>query len=411
MTSLFDPISLRGLTAKNRIWVSPMCQYSVEQHDGVPTDWHLVHLGSRAVGGFGLIITEATAVSADGRISPEDTGLWNSGQVDAWRRIVDFVHGQHAHIGVQLAHAGRKSSTYAPWHGKNSVPADRGGWQTVAPSAIAFGDYAKPRALTISEIDDIVTAFADAAGRAAKPGSTWSRSMPHTAISRTSSSHRWRTGAPMSTAAASRTGPASCSGWSMPFGRPGRRTSRWWCRISATDWVEGGWTIQDSTELATLLAERGVDLIDVSSGGLDPAQEITVGPGYQVPFARDVRTKADVTTGAVGLITEPRRHRRSWTRGRPMWCSWPGLRSASRPGPSGRHTNWGYRQSKRPTPSSTPAVPGADRIAPDVVRASRLTRTNEGGSPTDGQVLGTRSPSPPIPWMDVAGVGEVLAGY
>ena len=118
MTSLFDPITLRGLTVKNRIWVSPMCQYSVERRDGVPTDWHFVHLGSRAVGGFGLIITEATAVTADGRISPEDTGLWNSDQVDAWRRIVDFVHGQDAHIGVQLAHAGRKSSTFAPWLGK-----------------------------------------------------------------------------------------------------------------------------------------------------------------------------------------------------------------------------------------------------------------------------------------------------
>ena len=305
MTSLFSPITLRGLTVKNRIWVSPMCQYSVPQRDGVPTDWHFVHLGSRAVGGFGLIITEATAVTADGRISPEDTGLWNSEQVEAWRRIVDFVHAQHAHIGVQLAHAGRKSSTYAPWLGKNSVPADQGGWQTVAPSAIAFGDYAEPRALTVGEIDGIVTAFGAAARRAVEAGFD---------LVEIHAAHGYLLHQFLSPLANQRTDE---------YGGAFENRARFLLRvideirgalsdetplvvrISATDWVEGGWTIQDSTELAQLLATRGVDLVDVSSGGLHPAQQITVGAGYQVPFARDVRTKADVPTGAVGLITEP----------------------------------------------------------------------------------------------------------
>jgi 2,4-dienoyl-CoA reductase-like NADH-dependent reductase (Old Yellow Enzyme family) len=305
MTSLFSPITLRGLTVKNRIWVSPMCQYSVQRRDGVPTDWHFVHLGSRAVGGFGLILTEATAVTADGRISPEDTGLWNSDQVEAWRRIVDFVHAQDVHIGVQLAHAGRKSSTYAPWLGKNSVPADQGGWPTVAPSAVAFGDYAEPRALTTGEIDDIVTAFGDAARRAVEAGFD---------LVEIHAAHGYLLHQFLSPLANQRTDE-----YGGAFDNRARFLLRVVAavreaiahdvpvivRISATDWVDGGWTIQDSTELAVLLSERGVDLVDVSSGGLHPAQQITVGPGYQVPFARDVRTKADIPTGAVGLISEP----------------------------------------------------------------------------------------------------------
>jgi len=305
MTSLFSPIALRGLTVKNRIWVSPMCQYSVERRDGVPTDWHFVHLGSRAVGGFGLIMTEATAVTADGRISPQDTGLYNSEQVEAWRRIVDFVHGQDAHMGVQLAHAGRKSSTFAPWLGKNSVPADQGGWQAVAPSAVAFGDYAEPRALTISEIDDIVAAFGQSTRLALQAGFD---------LVEIHAAHGYLAHQFLSPLANQRTDEYGGSFEnrvrfllrvvaevrdSLPEDFP------LVVRISGTDWVEGGWTIQDSTELAQLLAARGVDLIDVSSGGLHPAQKITVGPGYQVPFARDVRTKADIPTGAVGLITEP----------------------------------------------------------------------------------------------------------
>lgn len=305
MTSLFDPITLRGLTLRNRIWLSPMCQYSVEQQDGVPTDWHLVHLGSHAVGGFGLIMTEATAVKPEGRISPEDTGLWNADQVAAWRTIVDFVHAQHTHIGVQLAHAGRKASTFAPWRGHGSVPVDQGGWPTVAPSAIAFGRYAPPAALTADQIPGLVTAFGDAAERAEQAGFD---------VVEIHAAHGYLLHqflSPLSNDRTDEYGGSFDNRARLLLEVVDEVRGRWpqdkpiVVRISATDWVDGGWTVQDSTDLSLLLAERAVDLVDVSSGGLHPAQEISIGPGYQVPFARDVRTKAGIPTGAVGLITEP----------------------------------------------------------------------------------------------------------
>jgi len=305
MPSLFSPITLRGLTLKNRIWLSPMCQYSVEKRDGVPTDWHFVHLGSRAVGGFGLIMTESTAVTADGRISPEDTGLWNSDQQIAWQRIVDFVHAQHTHIGVQLGHAGRKASTYAQWRGHGSVPLDRDGWQAVAPSALAYGDYAEPRALTIPEIDELVKAFGDAAVRANEAGFDLVEIhaahgyLVHQFLSPLSNLRTDEYGGSFENRVRLLLRVVEAVRAALPADKPVV------VRVSASDWVEGGWTIQETTELAQLLAERGVDLIDVSSGGLHPAQKITVGPGYQVPFARDVRIKAEIPTGAVGLITEP----------------------------------------------------------------------------------------------------------
>jgi 2,4-dienoyl-CoA reductase-like NADH-dependent reductase (Old Yellow Enzyme family) len=305
MTSLFSPITLRGLTVKNRIWLSPMCQYSVDGRDGVPTDWHLVHLGSRAVGGFGLIMTEATAVTADGRISPQDTGLWNDAQVDGWRRIVDFVHAQDSKIGIQLGHAGRKSSTFAQWNGKGSVPLDEGGWPAVAPSAVGYGDYAQPRALTIDQIDDIVLAFAAAARRATESGFDLVEIhaahgyLAHQFLSPLSNLRTDEYGGSFGNRTRFLLRVVDAVRGALPADLPVV------VRISGTDWVEGGWTIEETTELALLLAARGVDLIDVSSGGLHPAQQITVGPGYQVPFARDVRTKAEIATGAVGLITEP----------------------------------------------------------------------------------------------------------
>jgi 2,4-dienoyl-CoA reductase-like NADH-dependent reductase (Old Yellow Enzyme family) len=305
MTSLFSPITLRGLTVKNRIWLSPMCQYSVDSRDGVPTDWHLVHLGSRAVGGFGLIMTEATAVTADGRISPQDTGLWNDAQVDGWRRIVDFVHAQDSKIGIQLGHAGRKSSTFAQWNGKGSVPLDEGGWPAVAPSAVGYGDYAQPRALTIDQIDDIVLAFAAAARRATESGFDLVEIhaahgyLAHQFLSPLSNLRTDEYGGSFGNRTRFLLRVVDAVRGALPADLPVV------VRISGTDWVEGGWTIEETTELALLLAARGVDLIDVSSGGLHPAQQITVGPGYQVPFARDVRTKAEIATGAVGLITEP----------------------------------------------------------------------------------------------------------
>jgi 2,4-dienoyl-CoA reductase-like NADH-dependent reductase (Old Yellow Enzyme family) len=305
MTSLFDPITLRGLTLKNRIWLSPMCQHSVELRDGVPTDWHFVHLGSRAVGGFGLILTESTAVSPDGRISPEDTGLWNAAQVAAWRRIVDFVHDRRTHIGVQLSHAGRKASTYAPWHGHGSVPPGEGGWPTVAPSAVAFGDYADPRALTVAEIDGIVQDFADAARRANDAGFDLVEIhaahgyLAHQFLSPLSNLRTDDYGGRFDNRARFLLRVVDAVRGALPADKP------LVVRVSGTDWVEGGWSIQETTELAALLSARGVDLIDVSSGGLHASQKITVGPGYQVPLARDVRNKAEIPTGAVGLITEP----------------------------------------------------------------------------------------------------------
>lgn len=305
MTSLFSPITLRGLTVGNRIWLSPMCQYSVEDRDGVPTDWHLVHLGSRAVGGFGLIMTEATAVTADGRISPQDTGLWNEAQVNGWRRIVDFVHAQDSKIGVQLGHAGRKASTFAPWHGHGSVPLDEGGWPAVAPSAAGYGNYAQPRALTIDQIDDIVLAFAAAAQRATEAGFDLVEIhaahgyLAHQFLSPLSNLRTDEYGGSFGNRTRFLLRVVDAVREALPADHPVV------VRISGTDWVEGGWTIEETTELALLLSARSVDLIDVSSGGLDPAQQITVGPGYQVPFARDVRTKAEIPTGAVGLITEP----------------------------------------------------------------------------------------------------------
>lgn len=305
MTSLFDPITLQELTLGNRIWLSPMCQYSVDRQDGVPTDWHLVHLGSRAALGYGLILTEATAVTPEGRISPQDTGLWNDEQVSAWRRIVDFVHGQGTAIGVQLAHAGRKASTYAPWLGQNSVPAPEGGWPTVAPSAVAFGDYARPTALTQAQIADLVGSFADAARRADQAGfdvvevHAAHGYLLHQFLSPLANTRTDQYGGSFDNRVRLLLAVVDAVRAAWPAGKP------LLVRISATDWIDGGWSVAESTELAGRLREHGVDLIDTSSGGLDPAQEIAVGPGYQVSFARDVRTKGAVATGAVGLITEP----------------------------------------------------------------------------------------------------------
>jgi 2,4-dienoyl-CoA reductase-like NADH-dependent reductase (Old Yellow Enzyme family) len=305
MPSLFDPITLQDLTLKNRIWLSPMCQYSVEDQDGVPTDWHLVHLGSHAALGYGLILTEATAVTPDGRISPQDTGIWNDEQVVAWQRVVKFAHSQGTPIGVQLAHAGRKAATYAPWLGEGTASASDGGWPTVGPSAIPFAGYAAPAALTVDQIADIVTAFADATRRADDAGfdvvevhaahgyllHQFLSPLANRRIDEYGGTFENRTRLLLEVVDAVR------AAW--PVGKPVL------VRLSATDWVDGGWTVAESAELGGLLREHGVDLVDTSSGGLDPAQQITVGPGYQVSFARDVRTKGAIPTGAVGLITEP----------------------------------------------------------------------------------------------------------
>ncbi|HET7322101.1 MAG TPA: NADH:flavin oxidoreductase/NADH oxidase [Longimicrobiaceae bacterium] len=303
MTHLFEPLRLRKLEIRNRVFVSPMCQYSAE--DGMPNDWHLVHLGSRAVGGAGLVIAEATAVSPEGRISPEDTGIWNDAQADFWGRIARFVRSQGAAAGVQLAHAGRKASTYAPWRGHGTVPEESGGWPTVGPSALAFGSYAEPRAMDEGDIDRVVEDFAAAARRARDASfEAVEIHMAHGYLL-----HQFLS--PLSNRREDEYGGSLEHRARLPL-RVARAVRAEWpdslpvlVRISATDWVEGGWDVEQSVKLAKWLREAGVDLIDCSSGGLVPGAKIPVEPGYQAPFARAVREGAQVATGAVGLITEP----------------------------------------------------------------------------------------------------------
>lgn len=303
---LFDPIKLRGLTVRNRIWVPPMCQYSVEGWDGVATPWHLVHYGSMARGGVGAVIVEATGVVPEGRISPADLGLWNDEQRDALVPIINFVHSQGAAIGIQLAHAGRKASVWPEWGAdyKGSMALADGGWQTVAPSAIAFPGLAEPCALTTEEIAQIVTAFAEAARRAVEAGFDFVE--VHAA-------HGYLIHEFLS--------PLSNQRSDEYGGRPENRARILLetvdavrkevgedipvlVRLSATDWTEGGITIDDTVCLVGWLKERGVDLIDVSTGGNVLAQ-IPAGPGYQVRFAEEVRRRADVPTAAVGVINDP----------------------------------------------------------------------------------------------------------
>lgn len=320
MSALLEPITLRGVTARNRIWLAPMCQYSCFAQDGVPTDWHLVHLGARATGGFGLLITEASAVVPEGRISPEDAGLWNDEQRDAWRRVVDFVHEQGAPIGIQLAHAGRKASTYAPFaDGVGSVSEIQGGWETVAPSATAFPGYAAPRALTLEEVRAIPQAFADAARRADEAGFD---------LVEVHAAHGYLLHQFLSPLSNDRDDEYGPRGDGDSFENRTRlvvevvdAVRAVWpddkplaVRFSGTDWLDGGWTSEETARLGARLAGRGVDVLDVSSGGLLPA-DIAVGPGYQVPLAREVREGSRLPTGAVGLITDPKQAEEILTNG------------------------------------------------------------------------------------------------
>lgn len=301
MSRLFSPITVRGLTLPNRVWVSPMCQYSAT--DGLPGDWHLVHLGQFATGGAGLVMTEATAVVPEGRISPQDTGIWSDAHAGAWRRIVQFVHGQGTAIGMQLGHAGRKGSTHRPWEGPGSVPVGEGGWESVGPSATAFGQYATPRELTTDEVSALPEAFAEAARRAVGAGFDLLELhfahgyLVHQFLSPISNTRTDRYGGDFEgrTRLALEIADAVRATTDVPL----------FARLSATDWTDDGWTLDESVRLAKLLAERGIDLIDTSSGGNVPNPDIPVGPGYQVPFAERIRTEAGLPTGAVGMITNP----------------------------------------------------------------------------------------------------------
>ncbi len=306
MSELFSPLTLRSVTLPNRIAVSPMCQYSARA--GFPDAWHLVHLGSRAVGGAGLVLTEATAVQAVGRISPADTGLWDDAHIEAWRPITEFIRAHGSVAGAQLGHAGRKGSTYPPFEpGQGGVSDEEGGWTPVAPSAVPFsGTYRVPDALDTAGIERVVADFAAAARRAVAAGFQLVEVhgahgyLLHEFLSPLSNrrtdayggSFENRTRLIREVTSAVR----EAVGEDVPV----------LVRISATDWVDGGWTAEDSVVLARDIAALGADLVDVSTGGNVPKADIPVGPGYQVRFAETVRRKADVPTGAVGLITDAR---------------------------------------------------------------------------------------------------------
>ena len=304
MSVLFSPLRLRGLELRNRVIVSPMCQYSAL--DGYANDWHLVHIGGFAKGGAGLVMLEASAITPQGRISPGDLGIWKDDHIDGLERIVRFVHGQGARVGIQLAHAGRKASMSIPFDGEHLLTPKDGGWETIAPSAIAFAaDYSHPQALDQLGIDAVVTAFQQAARRALEAGFDLVEIhaahgyLLHQFLSPLTNQRSDAYGGRFENrirllqevvAAVRKEWPAH-----LPL----------FVRISATDWVEGGWTPDDSVELGRALRGSGVDLIDVSSGGLVPQAKIPVGPGYQVPMAARIRREAGMATAAVGMITEP----------------------------------------------------------------------------------------------------------
>ena len=305
MSHLFDPLTIRRQIFANRVFVSPMCEYSSD--DGFANDWHLVHLGSRAVGGAGLVLTEATAVSAEGRISPQDLGIWKDDHIDFLSRIVRFIHEQGSVAGMQLAHAGRKASTYRPWSGNGAVPVANGGWPDVlAPSAVAFADaYPMPQELTLDGIARVTNAFVDAARRAHQAGfrvielHAAHGYLLHEFLSPLSNQRQDHYGGSFENRTRLLREVVQAVRRVWPEAAP------LFVRISATDWVEGGWDIEQSVELARHLKLLGVDFIDCSTGGNAAQAKIPVGPGYQVPFAERIRRDAGILTGAVGLITEP----------------------------------------------------------------------------------------------------------
>jgi len=304
MSRLFQSLALRGLTLPNRIAVSPMCQYQAV--DGVAQDWHLVHLGGLAQGGAGLVITEATAVVPEGRISPDDLGLWNDAQAEALGRIVRFIAAHGAVPGIQLAHAGRKASNPAPWKGSGSLPVAKGGWVPVAPSALPFdAGWTVPTALDATGIARVVQAFVDAAHRALAAGFQ---------VAEVHAAHGYLLHQFLSPLTNHRQDGygGSFEGRTRLLREVVAAVRDIWperlplfVRLSATDWVEGGWNLDQSVALAKALNDLGVDLVDCSSGGLVPRAEIPLGPGYQVPFAARIRAEAGLATGAVGLITDP----------------------------------------------------------------------------------------------------------
>lgn len=305
MSALFTPLTLRGTTFRNRLWVAPLCQYSVVERDGVPTDWHLVHLGSFALGGAGLVMTEATAVNAIGRISPEDTGIWNDEQVAAWVPVTRFIRKHGAVPAIQLAHAGRKASTFKPWATEQgTVPAEQGGWQAVAPSAVAFDGYAVPVALDTEGIAHVVDDFVAAAQRSIEAGfeileiHAAHGYLLHEFLSPLTNLRDDEYGGDLAGRARLLLeivkAVRDAVGESVPL----------LVRFSATDWAEGGWNQEQTATVAGWARDAGADMFDISTGGLVGGVTIPVAPGYQVDFARFIGAEADVVVSAVGLITE-----------------------------------------------------------------------------------------------------------
>ena len=305
MSHLFDPFTLKSVTLRNRIGVSPMCQYSAE--DGMANDWHLVHLGARAVGGAGLVIVEATAVAPEGRISPEDLGLWSDQQVEPLARITRFLRQHGSVAGLQIAHAGRKASAKRPWDGEGQWPIGDRGWATVAPTAEAFGPGLErvPQALDEAGIARLQADFVATARRAVAAGFQWLELhfahgyLAHQFLSPLVNRRTDRYGGSFDNRIrfALETAQAVRAVWPQELPLT--------VRLSCTDWVEGGWDLAQAVELSRRLKAIGVDLIDCSSGGAVPGVKIPLVPGYQVPLAEQIRREAAIATAAVGLITEP----------------------------------------------------------------------------------------------------------
>jgi 2,4-dienoyl-CoA reductase-like NADH-dependent reductase (Old Yellow Enzyme family) len=301
---LFEPIALRSITVRNRIGVSPMCQYSCRA--GVVGEWHLVHLGSRAIGGAGLVMAEATAVSAEGRISPEDTGIWNDEQAAAWRPIAAFIAKYGAVSGIQLAHAGWKASTAAPWKGGKAVAKEDGGWQPIGVGDKSFTDgYPTPRMMTAADIERVCGEWRAAARRAVDAGfrlieiHSAHGYLLHSFLSPLSNHRNDEYGGSFENRTRLLLRIARELRDTIPNDLP------LLVRLSCTDWVDGGWTIENSIQLAKKLRELGVDLIDCSSGGAAPSAKIPLGPGYQTAFAGAIRRESGIATAAVGMITSP----------------------------------------------------------------------------------------------------------
>jgi len=302
MSKLFTPLKIRNTELKNRVVVSPMCQYS--SINGMPNNWHLVHLGARAVGGAGLIFTEATAVSPDGRISPDDAGIWNDEQASAYKRITSFIKSQNSVPGIQLAHAGRKASTFSPWKGVGKVEIENGGWQTLAPSSISFADnYPDPKEMNEKDIKLVLDQFVEAAKRSIDAGFEIIELhlahgyLVHEFLSPLSNKRKDKYGGSIENRCRFAIEIANEVRKAVPDGMP------LFARISSTDWVDDGWDIEQSILLSKWLKETEIDLIDCSSGGNVAKAKIPLAPGYQIPFSQRIKQEAKILTGGVGLIT------------------------------------------------------------------------------------------------------------